>query len=52
MYFNRQCHIGIRIFDLGQNIAGWCRFTFRGPPGFAVYMRYGEVLTQSVVSNK
>ncbi len=43
---------GVQIFDLGQNIAGWCRLTFRGPSGFGVYMRHGEVLTQSVISNK
>ncbi len=41
---------GVRTFDLGQNIAGWCRFIYHGPSGFSTYMRYGEVLTQPVVS--
>jgi hypothetical protein len=43
---------GLRTFDLGQNIAGWCRLKFRGPPGFGVYIRYGEVLAQPTVSTK
>ncbi|CAF1081136.1 unnamed protein product [Rotaria sordida] len=42
---------GVETFDLGQNIAGWCRLKFHGPRGFGVYIRYGEVLTQPVVSN-
>ncbi|CAF4113656.1 unnamed protein product [Rotaria sordida] len=41
---------GVETFDLGQNIAGWCRLKFHGPRGFGVYIRYGEVLTQPVVS--
>ncbi|CAF0993590.1 unnamed protein product [Rotaria sordida] len=41
---------GLQTFDLGQNIAGWCRLRFRGPSGFGVYIRYGEALTQPVVS--
>lgn len=41
---------GVATFDLGQNIAGWCRFTYRGPSGYGTYMRYSEVLTQATVS--
>ncbi|CAF1345301.1 unnamed protein product [Rotaria sordida] len=41
---------GIDTFDLGQTIAGWCRLRFQGSRGFGVYIRYGEVLTQPVVS--
>ncbi|CAF1426885.1 unnamed protein product, partial [Rotaria sordida] len=43
---------GIDTFDLGQTIAGWCRLRFQGSRGFGVYIRYGEVLTQPVVSTK
>jgi hypothetical protein len=42
----------VRTFDLGQNIAGWCRLRFRGSSGFGVYIRHGEVLTQSVVTSE
>ncbi|CAF3787848.1 unnamed protein product [Rotaria magnacalcarata] len=41
---------GIRTFDLGQNMVGWCRIRFHGPSGFGVYIRHGEILTQPVVS--
>ncbi|CAF1241697.1 unnamed protein product [Rotaria sp. Silwood1] len=41
---------GVRTFDLGQNMAGWCRLRFHGPSGFGVYIRHGEVLTQPVIS--
>jgi alpha-L-rhamnosidase len=35
---------GIYIFDLGQNFAGVARFTFKGPAGTRVQIRYGEML--------
>lgn len=44
--------IGLRTFDLGQNMAGWCRLRFKGPSGYGTYMRHGEALVQAVVSNK
>jgi hypothetical protein len=47
-----ESRIGLLTFDLGQNMAGWCRLKFRGPPGLGVYMRHGEVLTQPVISGK
>ncbi|CAF2815602.1 unnamed protein product [Rotaria sp. Silwood2] len=31
-------------------MVGWCRLRFRGPSGFGVYIRHGEVLTQPVIS--
>ncbi|CAF1175379.1 unnamed protein product [Rotaria sordida] len=43
---------GVKTFDLGQNMVGWCRIRFHGPSGFGVYMRHGEVLTQPVISTK
>ena len=33
---------GVFVFDLGQNMAGWCRLTVAGPAGTAVKIRYGE----------
>ena len=32
------------IFDLGQNIVGWCRLKVRGPAGTVVRLRHAEVL--------
>lgn len=43
--------IDVHTFDLGQNIAGWCRVKFRGRAGFGTYIRYAEVLVQPVVSS-
>ncbi len=35
---------GVYIFDLGQNIVGWCRLTVRGPAGASVQLRHAEIL--------
>lgn len=35
---------GIYVFDLGQNMAGWCRLTPRGPAGATITLRHAEVL--------
>jgi hypothetical protein len=35
---------GVHIFDLGQNIAGWCRLKLRAPRDTAVRLRHAEVL--------
>ena len=35
---------GVYIVDMGQNFAGWARFTFDVPAGTEVRMRYGELL--------
>jgi alpha-L-rhamnosidase len=35
---------GVFIFDLGQNMVGWCRLRLKGPPGTQVTLRYGEML--------
>ncbi|CAF4994020.1 unnamed protein product [Rotaria sp. Silwood1] len=42
--------IGVQVFDLGQNMAGWCRFKFRGSRGVGVYIHHGEILTQPIVT--
>ncbi|HEV2330856.1 MAG TPA: family 78 glycoside hydrolase catalytic domain [Verrucomicrobiae bacterium] len=36
---------GVYIFDLGQNIAGWCKLSVKGPPGTQVTLRHAETLT-------
>lgn len=35
---------GVFIFDLGQNIAGWCRLKVRGPAGTRIQLRHAETL--------
>jgi alpha-L-rhamnosidase len=35
---------GVYVFDLGQNMAGWCRVRLRGRVGTTVTLRYAEVL--------
>ena len=35
---------GMFIFDMGQNMAGWCRATLSGPAGATVTLRHGEIL--------
>ncbi len=35
---------GIYVFDLGQNIAGWCRLTVAGPRGTTITLRHAERL--------
>lgn len=35
---------GIYVFDLGQNISGWCRLKVRAPAGTLVRLRHAEVL--------
>jgi alpha-L-rhamnosidase len=35
---------GVFIFDLGQNIAGWCRLKVHGPAGTRVQLRFAETL--------
>jgi len=49
---SNQYFIGVRTFDLGQNIAGWCRLRFLGASGYGTYIRHGEALAQAVVSTK
>jgi alpha-L-rhamnosidase len=34
----------VYVFDLGQNMAGWCRIKLRGPAGTTVTLRHAEVL--------
>ena len=35
---------GMYIYDMGQNMVGWCKLTVSGPRGTAVKMRFAEVL--------
>jgi alpha-L-rhamnosidase len=35
---------GIFIYDMGQNMVGWCRLTVHGPAGTAVRLRHAETL--------
>jgi alpha-L-rhamnosidase len=35
---------GVYIVDMGQNFAGWARFTFDVPTGTEIGLRYGELL--------
>ena len=44
--------LGIHIFDMGQNMVGWCRFNFHGPLGLGIYIRHAEVLAQPVIASQ
>ncbi len=35
---------GVYVFDLGQNMVGWCRLKLRGPKGVSVTLRHAEML--------
>lgn len=35
---------GLFIFDMGQNMVGWCRLKVRGPRGTRVVLRHAETL--------
>jgi alpha-L-rhamnosidase len=35
---------GVFIFDLGQNMVGWCRLKVRGPAGTTISLRHAEKL--------
>jgi len=35
---------GLYIFDLGQNMAGWCRLKVAGPRGAVIKLRHAETL--------
>jgi alpha-L-rhamnosidase len=35
---------GVFVYDMGQNMVGWCRLTVRGPAGTTVQMRHAETL--------
>jgi alpha-L-rhamnosidase len=39
-------HPGVRVFDLGQNIAGWCRIRVKGQKGTKVELMHGERLNE------
>ena len=35
---------GVYIFDMGQNMVGWCRLTVSGPKGTEITLRHAETL--------
>ena len=35
---------GVYVFDMGQNMVGWCRLKVRGPAGTKVALRHAEML--------
>lgn len=35
---------GVYVFDLGQNMVGWCRIKVHGPAGATVTLRHAEML--------
>jgi alpha-L-rhamnosidase len=39
-----QASPGVYIFDMGQNMVGWCRLTVSGPKGTQVTLRHAERL--------
>ena len=36
---------GVYVFDLGQNMVGWCRLKAQGPAGTKVTLRHAEMLS-------
>lgn len=44
--------VAVRTFDLGQNLAGWCRLKFNGVRGHGVYIRHAEILSQPSIPMK
>jgi alpha-L-rhamnosidase len=40
----KQLRPGVYIFDMGQNMVGWCRLHVTGPRGTAVTLRHAETL--------
>ena len=40
----KQAKPGVFIYDMGQNMVGWCRLKVRGPAGKTVQMRFAETL--------
>jgi len=37
---------GVFVFDMGQNMVGWCRLKTRGPAGATVTLRHAEMLDE------
>ena len=35
---------GVYVFDMGQNLVGWCRLQVKGPAGTTVRLRHAETL--------
>jgi alpha-L-rhamnosidase len=43
----KQLSPGVYIYDLGQNMVGWCRLNVQGPAGTRVGLRFAETLESS-----
>ena len=41
----KQLRPGVFIFDMGQNMVGWCRLHVNGPKGAMVQLRFAETLS-------
>ena len=39
-----EVHPGVYIYDMGQNMVGWCRLTVSGPRGTQISLRHAERL--------
>jgi alpha-L-rhamnosidase len=39
-----QTNSGNFLFDIGENIAGWCNLLIEGQPGDTIVLRHGEIL--------
>jgi len=37
---------GVYVFDMGQNMVGWCRFKIQAPAGTTVTIRHAETLNE------
>jgi alpha-L-rhamnosidase len=40
----KQLRPGVFIYDMGQNMVGWCRFKVSGPKGVQIRLRHAETL--------
>lgn len=41
---------GVYIFDMGQNMAGWCKLYLKNNPGTLISLKYGEALDSTFKS--
>src|SRR5207244_10217434 len=37
---------GVVVFDMGQNLVGWCRLTVKGTKGTEVHLRHAETINK------
>jgi len=43
----KQLRQGVFVFDMGQNMVGWCRLKVSGPKGTRVMLRHAETLQEN-----